>query len=86
MPRNSLSDQGIKKQFIAGARCTACEELDTTLWVHGVGVDYTHCVSCKHETERPLVGAETEAQQSTDSILESVVIFKPRLPKKPESD
>jgi uncharacterized metal-binding protein (TIGR02443 family) len=86
MPRNSLSDQGIKKQFIAGARCTACQEVDSTLWIHGVGVDYTHCVSCAHETTRPLLGAETEAQQAADSISESVVIFKPSPVKKSESD
>ena len=94
MPRNSLSGTSIKKQFIAGARCSACQAIDTTLWVHGDGVDYTHCVDCAHESERPLLGADGEAlnqaqnqaQASVDQVAESVVIFKPSPAKNTQTD
>lgn len=76
------SNTSVKKRFIAGARCNACQLQDKVMIFITADDEWIECVECGHTEKRP---ASVVSKGSFDNVLTeqtdteqmNVVQFKP---------
>lgn len=72
----------IKKRFIAGARCSACQAQDKVMIFITQDDEWIECVDCGHIERRPTTviskgSFDTVATEQTDTEQVNVVQFRP---------
>jgi uncharacterized metal-binding protein (TIGR02443 family) len=72
----------IKKRFIAGARCSACQAQDKVMIFIAPDDEWIECVECGHIERRPTTvvskgSFDDTSTQQTDAEPVSVVQFRP---------
>ncbi len=76
-------DQPIKKQFIAGAVCPKCGEIDRIVMYKKDGKDFRECVSCDFSDELHIQSHTRELETRVNTPKEvkesetQVLVFKP---------
>lgn len=65
----------VKKQFIAGAKCPRCNEMDKIRACKSETREWMECVACGYEEERPTEGAPPPAEAPA---ADAAVKWKPR--------
>ena len=76
-------DQPIKKQFIAGAVCPKCGEMDRIVMYKKDGKDFRECVSCDFTDELHIQSQVRELETRVNTPKEvkeaetQVLVFKP---------
>lgn len=63
----------IKKRFIAGARCPACQQLDSLVIYIENNVEKMECVQCGHHETH----AEQKVKQASRQQESVIGVFKP---------
>ena len=53
----------VKKQFIAGAKCPRCNELDKIRACKSETREWMECVACGYEEERPTEGSPPPVEE-----------------------
>ncbi len=64
----------IRKRFIAGAKCPACQTQDTLRWWIETNIEYVECVSCHHQDQRLPKSIEGEGLPEKGAVIG---VFKP---------
>ena len=57
--RSQVKGYGMKRQFIAGARCPKCQSLDALALVSTSDSSYVECVDCGYVQHEPKGGSGT---------------------------
>lgn len=67
----------MKKRFIAGAVCPACQKQDTLRWWRENDIETVECVECQHTDRRLPQSVEQSEQHGKDKKQQVIGIFKP---------
>lgn len=67
----------MKKRFIAGAVCPACQKQDTLRWWTENGIERVECVECQHTDRRVPQAVEQSEYLVKDKKQQVIGIFKP---------
>ena len=67
----------MKKRFIAGAVCPACQQQDTLRWWKENDIEIVECVECQHTDRRVPQSVEQSEHLAKDKKQQVIGIFKP---------
>ncbi len=69
----------IKRQFIAAARCPACQAVDRIRRCHETvsGREWIECVACAYQEERPTAPASPVPERGGEGVAVTVALRTP---------